>query len=130
MISTELENESYLLLFYNCSFMKELKIKERDKDETIALAKSILSKAHRDAIPVFNHPVYKEPNIIMGTTGICIALEVHITMHVRLFSRAKIKVFYLHRGNKSYKLIWLLFEEWRKCWKSLVWLGYRDVKTH
>jgi len=35
--------------------MKELKIKERDKDETIALAKSILSKAHPDAIPVIKH---------------------------------------------------------------------------
>jgi hypothetical protein len=114
--------------------MKELKIKERDKDETIALAKSILSKAHPDAIPVIKHWI----SIIQSRWDEISswALQVYvlhlrftITMHVMLFSRAKIEVFYLHRGNKSYKLIWLLFEEWRKCWKSL-WLGYRDVKTH
>lgn len=35
--------------------MKELKLKEREKDETIELAKSILAKAHPDAIPVIKH---------------------------------------------------------------------------
>jgi len=30
-------------------------MKERDKDETIELAKSILAKAHPDAIPVIKH---------------------------------------------------------------------------
>ncbi|XP_035712122.1 microtubule-actin cross-linking factor 1 isoform X8 [Folsomia candida] len=37
------------------AFMKELKLKEREKDETIELAKSILAKAHPDAIPVIKH---------------------------------------------------------------------------
>jgi len=37
------------------SFMKELALKEHEKDETIRLAKSILAKAHPDAVNVIKH---------------------------------------------------------------------------
>lgn len=36
-------------------FIRELKEKKRDKDDTIALAQSILGKAHPDAVSVIKH---------------------------------------------------------------------------
>ena len=36
-------------------FVRELNEKQRDKDETITLAHSILSKAHPDAVTVIKH---------------------------------------------------------------------------
>jgi len=49
------EESTKKLLDEQDAFMRELKLKEREKDATIELAKSILAKAHPDAIPVIKH---------------------------------------------------------------------------
>ncbi|ODN01709.1 Dystonin [Orchesella cincta] len=49
------EETTRRLLEEQDKFMKELALKEREKDETIELAKSILAKAHPDAVSVIKH---------------------------------------------------------------------------
>lgn len=49
------EETTQKLLEEQDKFMKELALKEREKNETIDLAKSILAKAHPDAVSVIKH---------------------------------------------------------------------------
>lgn len=49
------EQWNYTYVTPTFRFMRELKLKEKEKDETIELAKSILAKAHPDAVPVIKH---------------------------------------------------------------------------
>ncbi|XP_035790467.1 uncharacterized protein LOC118465907 isoform X2 [Anopheles albimanus] len=49
------ESQAKDLLDIHAKFMKELREKEYDKDDTIGLANSILGKAHPDAIPIIKN---------------------------------------------------------------------------
>ncbi|XP_055390502.1 dystonin isoform X31 [Condylostylus longicornis] len=49
------ENSARELLEIHSKFMRELREKERDKDNTLQLAQSILDKAHPDAIPIIKN---------------------------------------------------------------------------
>lgn len=49
------ENQANDLLDEHARFMKELREKEFDKEETLALANSILAKAHPDAVPIIKN---------------------------------------------------------------------------
>ncbi|XP_037914668.1 dystonin isoform X45 [Hermetia illucens] len=49
------ENTARELLEMHTKFMRELREKERDKDDTLNLAQNILDKAHPDAIPIIKN---------------------------------------------------------------------------
>ena len=49
------EDETRQLITEHESFMQELGLKEKEKNETIAFAEEILAKAHPDGIPTIKH---------------------------------------------------------------------------
>lgn len=51
----EAETEATLQLKDHERFISELKDKQRDRDDTVALAHAILAKAHPDAVTVIKH---------------------------------------------------------------------------